>query len=528
LSDRGIGLVENFDATKAAGWVRAAEPAKVSLCVNETPLCTTWAARPLERDGYADARFFRFNLSDIWTYVTPADHLSIRVDRTPIPIEGHGAYFAPGQAGSKSSGELIRLLKGDHVFNKLGKLQISKLRDRRWQDRVGELYGELYAAMKEIAGYDVFAFYGTMLGAVRAGDFIGHDNDFDTAYISAFQTPGEVRQELVALCAALVERGFHIKPKLSCVLVSHPAAKGAKIDLFHLYFDETGKLALPFGIASDLTMRREDYLGVKEGSLGRLRVVLPQPAEQFAALIYGDDWKLPNPGFSWKEDKKSNDPGALLRQVDRSTIHWNSFYADREPSAPSTFCDYVRTSPHTFKRVLDFGCGDGRDTIGFGAAGFTSLGLDQAEQGVRHARDYVSRKGLGDRVAFAQADVGDHDQLAAIIQQFLDADASGAPTLFYSRFFLHSLNRATRASFLRTVAGAMRPNDVLALEFRTEKDKNVEKVHKDHFREFVSPGKLLPFLRRLKLKAVVVQTGNGFSPYKGEDPQLCRIIARRR
>ena len=44
------------------------------------------------------------------------------------------------------------------------------------------------AALEE-AGVRPFLAYGTLLGAVRQGDFIGHDSDADLGYVSEHDHP---------------------------------------------------------------------------------------------------------------------------------------------------------------------------------------------------------------------------------------------------------------------------------------------------------------------------------------------------
>lgn len=52
-----------------------------------------------------------------------------------------------------------------------------------------------------------------MLGAVRDGDYIGHDNDFDAIYISAHQSPQAVKDEFIEICRYLLDRGYSVEAR---------------------------------------------------------------------------------------------------------------------------------------------------------------------------------------------------------------------------------------------------------------------------------------------------------------------------
>ena len=54
------------------------------------------------------------------------------------------------------------------------------------------------------AGVAAFPAYGTLLGAVREGDFLGHDSDADLGYVSSRSTPVDVIRESFELQRVVV------------------------------------------------------------------------------------------------------------------------------------------------------------------------------------------------------------------------------------------------------------------------------------------------------------------------------------
>jgi hypothetical protein len=106
--------------------------------------------------------------------------------------------------------------------------------------------------------------------------------------------------------------------------------------------------------------------------------------------------------------------------------------------------------------------------------------------------------------------------------------ASDDPVMFYLRFFLHSIPADVQEGLMRAISHHARPGDVLAAEFRTDKDEQNSKVHGKHYRRFQNA---VEFSRRLSGDHGFVpeyeEENTGLSPYQGEDPVLYRVVARR-
>jgi len=478
------------------------------------------------RNTRQEIRVFSFRVLEIWRFCRKNTRVSVRVNGIPLPIYGHGMFLSPRRKGPHTVQDLREKFEQGYLFSHYGKLQLSKQLDTKWQQEVMGLYERTRAILKETHGYDAFFIYGTLLGAVREGTYIGHDHDFDAAYLSAESDPALAAQELADIALTLIERGLVVSCHYTALHLHDPARPDTRIDLFHTYFDKNGRLSFPFGVAGTSTVTRDDWQGTREIEFPGGRGMIPVNAEQVVEAIYGVDWNQPKAGFNWNRDRVSAAPGKTT-PAQRSKVYWTNFYAHTEYTSGSTFFEFVNARPDTPANVIDIGCGDGRDSCAFGAAGRRATGLDQSPMGIEHATKHAQALGLTERVQFYICDVADHDALTTLIDKTIAASPD-APVLFYLRFFLHSIPENVQEALMETIGAAARPGDQLAAEFRTEKDEQVTKVHGKHYRRFQNGAAFGASLGdKHSFTLLHEEEGTGLSPYKGEDPVLYRVIAQR-
>ena len=83
--------------------------------------------------------------------------------------------------------------------------------------------------------------------------------------------------------------------------------------------------------------------------------------------------------------------------------------------------------------------------------------------------------------------------------------------IFYGRFFIHAIDKNTENNFLNLFKLINNNNNIIALEFRTIKDKLLIKEFDNHNRRFVIPE---DFKNKLKKLAVFVNyyfEGQGYA-----------------
>jgi ubiquinone/menaquinone biosynthesis C-methylase UbiE len=209
----------------------------------------------------------------------------------------------------------------------------------------------------------------------------------------------------------------------------------------------------------------------------------------------------------------------------KRTEYWNSYYQGKDvPSLPSQFAVFV-LGEYSFQTAVDIGCGSGRDTFFFRSLGLTSFGLDGSEQAVAACNKKVADLAI-DRISFHTVDVAD-PSLAPSIEELLSGVADKGPVLLYARFFLHAINDAEEDALLASAKRVLsQRNGILALEYRTTRDKSLQKVTPDHYRRFVDPASLISKGGKLGFAADYSVEGFGMAKYRADDAYVARTVLK--
>jgi hypothetical protein len=93
------------------------------------------------------------------------------------------------------------------------------------------------------------------------------------------------------------------------------------------------------------------------------------------------------------------------------------------------------------------------------------------------------------------------------------------------RFFLHAVTKAIQDVVLDSAQEVLPKGAMIAMEFRTEKDKTEKHIFGSHYRRFIPMSEVVAELGKRNFSIEHAEEGRGLSPYKEEDPFLCRIIA---
>lgn len=168
--------------------------------------------------------------------------------------------------------------------------------------QVGELIGKINSW-----GYQCFINSGTLLGAVRDGRFIGHDDDVDLAVV----LPGHETRDVALRWIELVERfrhegmldlASHGKSGLPIAKIS--IASGVGLDIFPAWIDSQDRFFLWPHTFGDIAAEQVFPLG----SVNLHGRPLPAPAQPEAMLVlnYGPNWQTPDPTFifPWRAARK--------------------------------------------------------------------------------------------------------------------------------------------------------------------------------------------------------------------------------
>lgn len=384
---------------------------------------------------------------------------------------------------------------------------------------------EVLDALRDDCGLPAFITYGTLLGAVRHGKFIGHDDDVDVAYLSAHDHPADVARESFEVQRILRRRGWAMRRFSAGFLqASFEGSDGVTrhVDVFAC-FHVLDRFYQVFAVAADLP--RSSILPLGEATLyGR---ALPAPADPDALLeaTYGPAWRVPDPSFQFKIPSETRRRiGGWLGGYHMNVKYWEEFYRSRRsadvPDEPSAFARWVGEREPASTDVVDVGSGTGRDALWFARSGHQVLGLDYARAAVEHAGAAAEAQGL--TAGFEFFDLYDLRQVLATGGRLAQDDRAH---VLYGRFLVHAIEDVGRHHLWRLAELALRPGGRLYLEFRTGEDADAPHEFGEHFRRYLSPDLVVEELEGRGGRIEHREVGHGLAVYKHEDPHVCRLVA---
>jgi adenylylsulfate kinase-like enzyme/SAM-dependent methyltransferase len=197
--------------------------------------------------------------------------------------------------------------------------------------------------------------------------------------------------------------------------------------------------------------------------------------------------------------------------------HWGAFYNERSaPQKPSPYAQQVASILAGRTKLIEIGCGNGRDACFFASEGHDVTAIDRSAEAVEAARSARSSAQF----------------LAGTLPE-LSQDLAAPFDVAYSRFVIHAMPLPEEEKLLDSVRGLLRPGGQFFIECRSIKDpmsrlgevlSPTERIH-GHYRRFI----VLDELReRLQARGFVIDDeveSAGLAVYGDEDPVVIRITA---
>ncbi len=290
---------------KVAGWIEPSET-EVFLSLDGRIVAAAKAQPSARRPG---KHAFRFLLGATVLKRAPtgfdvrvSSRLGMLTDR-----RGMTARRVESPMGVTSP-TLFDLLSQGWTLNKWGQIALPISEKGAWKGRVLKRYVQTARFMEDRFAIRPFLVAGTLLGIVREGDLIAHDDDFDAGYFSRETTAEAVRDEMFAIIRIMREAGLRARPAHTRRFFK-VGPGSSKLDFFPSWF-ENGHVWMPnsqmMSATADLMHppREAEFLGRK--------VWLPNQPEAYLALHYGETWRTPD-----KHYREVKPPGVMdgLRRV---------------------------------------------------------------------------------------------------------------------------------------------------------------------------------------------------------------------
>ncbi len=203
---------------------------------------------------------------------------------------------------------------------------------------------------------------------------------------------------------------------------------------------------------------------------------------------------------------------------------WNKFYLVKKEikiPKPSSFGIFFNKKfVKKNNKVLEIGCGNGRDAFLFSKKAKKIIALDKSKNAIK-INLLVSKK-FKKKIIFLNKDFIEIYKIKRIEFDIL-----------YARFFLHTINYKQENELFKLINFLKKKHKfIVGMEFRTSKDALIKKgkyINKntrftDHYRRFISVPKFLKKIKKNNFEILYIKQGINLSKTENENPNLCRLI----
>ena len=534
------GALERVSEKGVSGWCVDASgetPASVSVFAGNILLGTVRADMPrkdIQRFLGRDFAGFRFPFSPALFKLLPNPAtISARSAGWTLPVVKGTTATIDNQTPQDGSLLLEKLQDGYIIGAKSGQifrpLKGTTLEEKAF--RALETGNRIFA---RLFSKQFFICYGTLLGCIREGDFIAHDDDIDVCFLADGGTLQEAANELNHVVHSLRSNGQAVEVKSP--IQFHWRIAGMEIDVFMAWIQDrclySYNVAAPFTRDQIHPLRSYDFKGRD--------VLVPSNPHAFLKAIYGAGWRVPDPQFQWRPNRAAREK---MLKIDSMSIdhlsareqikcHWSTFYSVIRTTIPSPFAVSIAVELSEHVNIVDVGCGNGRDSVLFASLGHRVLGLDIAGEAINADRLLVQERRLTG-LEFDEVDVGAPQALEHCLADFLrEETAFGSKytqVVIYARFLLHAITIEEESVLLNSLSEHLPSGAHCYFEFRTDADVRTKKQFGEHYRRYINVER---FVARAtasdRLFCTYSVQGCGLAKFGEEDPLIGRVYLRHR
>lgn len=201
--------------------------------------------------------------------------------------------------------------------------------------------------------------------------------------------------------------------------------------------------------------------------------------------------------------------------------YWEHYYKEHAvPAAPSLFAEFVSTEYlEPGMRLIELGCGNGRDSVFFARKGVSVRAVDQVDE----------------EIAFLNNSYA-HEKLEFAIENFTKLKTDNIFDCVYSRFTLHSVPVEEELRVLEWANASLVEGGVFCVEVRSINDPKLqegdrvsdcENIVDGHYRRYLDLHAFKERLLGLGFAVLFSEERTGFAPYGSEDPPVIRVVAKK-
>ncbi|MGO3886218.1 MAG: methyltransferase domain-containing protein [Mycetocola sp.] len=388
------------------------------------------------------------------------------------------------------------------------------------QERLVENGARLVAVLEEL-DYPVYIVGGTLLGAMRSGSLLPHDDDMDLAVFSEAKNPIDLALETAQMERQLQERGFvsvrHSYAHLQVTFFREDGTTDHYIDIFSgfTFDDEYGQ---PFALLGP-EITKSDLLPPSHVKISGISFPAPRIPEAWLSFAYGPNWRVPDPSFSFVT------PPSTIRRfetwfgvMNRQRVYWEKHY-EAELTRPAV-TEWERGNVQQFldsipegASVIDLGSGDGRLTELIAAKAGEVVGIDYSYEAIA-----IAQRTAPDNVRYEYLNLND----ATASMQFTARMIRSKKTWYvFANHVIHTIAKGNRVNVYRLLQHGLRGDGFAFLTFDTNLSSYYERLNPErwHF----SIDWLRKETKRFELKPTVLEMGERISDVETRTTAVVRI-----
>lgn len=260
---------------------------------------------------------FQFLVGDLTLPLLPPNtkiEIYLEDEKLPISFADGVTAVISGQA-SDGGVEFVKRLKSTSAIDHWGNIQRTFGKNPELKRDYLEFYVFWKEYLKNILNYDLYIVGGALLGIVREGDFLGHDDDIDAAILIKSNDYKEVNAIFFGFYDDLISISASLNVKLTLCGPGHlqifDLKRSLVLDIFASWIDDAGNFGRVIGTFGRLPTSEFKFSSI---NFDGYKLSIPFDSEQDLALTYGPNWKTPDPHFVWKLDEACKAKMQLFRE----------------------------------------------------------------------------------------------------------------------------------------------------------------------------------------------------------------------